>query len=187
MISANDLKPGVVFDHKNSIWKVIEYAHIKPGKGPAFVRIKIRDLKSGAVVEETSRTEAKFQDVRVEARELQYLFGDADMLTLMDTETYEQHEVLRNVFADLSKFMREGDTVKGEFNGSEIINIELPITVTLEVVETEPGLKGDTVSNTLKPATVETGAVVKVPLFVNIGERIKVDTRSGEYLERVRS
>lgn len=186
MISANDLKPGVVFEFKDGVWKVLEYAHIKPGKGPAFVRIKIKDLRTGAIVEETSRTDAKFQDVRIEGRELQYLYGDSDILTFMDTETYEQFEVSRSVFGDITKFIREGENVKGEFIGSEIINIEIPITVVLEVVETEPGVKGDTVSNTTKPATLETGAVVKVPLFVNTGERLKIDTRTGDYLERVR-
>ncbi len=186
MISANDLKPGVVFEFKDSVWKVLEYAHIKPGKGPAFVRIKIRDLRSGAIVEETSRTDAKFQDVRIEGRELQYLYGDNDLLTLMDNETYEQFEVSRAVFGDITKFIREGENVKGEFIGSEIINIELPITVVLEVVETEPGVRGDTVSNTTKPATLETGAIVKVPLFVNTGEKLKIDTRTGDYLERAK-
>jgi len=187
VISANDLKPGVVFEYKDSIWKVLEYAHIKPGKGPAFVRLKIKDMRSGAIIEETSRTDAKFQDVRVEGKELQYLFGDGDMLTLMDTVTYEQFEVVRDVFGGISKFIREGETVKGEFYGNEIINIELPITVVLEVTEAEPGIRGDTVSNTTKPATLETGAVVRVPLFVNTGEKVKIDTRSGEYLERVRN
>lgn len=187
MISANDLKPGVVFEHRNSIWKVIEYAHIKPGKGPAFVRLKIRDLKSGAIVEETARPENKYQDVRVEGRELQYLYGDSELLTLMDNETYEQYELPRQAFDDIKKFMREGDTVKGEFNGSEIINVELPITVILEVTEAEPGIKGDTVSNTLKPATLETGTIIKVPLFVNVGDKVKIDTRTGEYLERAKS
>ncbi|MEP0813155.1 MAG: elongation factor P [bacterium] len=186
MISANDLKPGVVFEHKGSIWKVVEYAHIKPGKGPAFVRVKIRDLRSGAIVEETSRTDAKFQDVRVEARELQYLFGDEHLVTFMDTETYEQFEVAKETVEDELKFIREGDKVKGEFNGQEIISIVPPIAVVLEVVETEPGVRGDTVSNTTKPATVETGAVVKVPLFVNSGDKIKIDTRTGEYLERAK-
>ena len=187
MISANDLKPGVVFEFRNSIWKVIEYAHIKPGKGPAFVRIKIRDLRTGAIVEETSRTDAKFQDVRIEARELQYLYSDSEFSTFMDTETYDQHEISQETVGDQLRFLKEGDKVKGEFYGSEIINIELPVSVVLAVVDTEPGMKGDTVSNTTKAAKVETGATVKVPLFVNMGDRIKIDTRTGEYLERAKA
>lgn len=186
MISANDLKPGVVFEHKNSIWKVLEYAHVKPGKGPAFVRLKIRDLRSGAIIEETSRTDAKFERVRVEGKSLQFLYSDEHTMTFMDTETYEQFGVEKEAHENLAKFLAEGSTVKGEFYGEEMINVELPITVVLDVIETEPGMKGDTVSNTTKPAKIETGAIIKVPLFVNTGDKVKIDTRSGDYMERVK-
>lgn len=174
---------GIIIDGK--IYTIIEFQHVKPGKGAAFVRTKVRDIKTGRVNDLTFRSGEKFEDVRIETKEMQYLYEDGSVYYLMNTETYEQLEVPAEVIGDNKVWLKENDICAVQYAGEELIGVEPPMFVELEVAETEPGFKGDTVQGGGKPATMETGAVVQVPMFVNVGDVIKIDTRDGRYITRV--
>ena len=184
VISTNQFKNGMHIDVEGTIYRIVEFQHVKPGKGGAFVRTKLKAFESGAVVDRTFRAGEKFTRIHTSVEDVQYLYDDGDAVVLMNTETYDQIHLPRSVCADEMRFVREGDTVQLlEVDGNPA-GIQLPAAVELEVTETEPGVKGDTVSNVTKAATVETGATVAVPLFVNVGDRIRVDTRDGRYIAR---
>ncbi|MBD3378946.1 MAG: elongation factor P [Candidatus Omnitrophica bacterium] len=184
MLKAVNLRPGNIITFKGSLHEVIEYQHIKPGKGPAFVRAKFRNLDSGAIFQETLRPDDSFQDAFIEQKNMQYLYRDDMGYCLMDTETYEQIHVPETVLGEKAEFLKENMEVTVKMHEGKILSVEPPIHVVLKVVQTDPGFKGDTVSGATKPATLETGKVVKVPLFVEQDTLIKVDTRTGEYVER---
>ena len=183
-LSTNDLKNGMALDLPDGLFAVVEFQHVKPGKGGAFVRTKLRNLKTKAVVERTFRADEKVEQAVIDKREMQYLYRDADFYVFMDNSSYEQRNVAASALVDAVRYLREGDSAVLELYNDEIVDVDLPAAVELEITETEPGLQGDRVSGARKPATLETGLVVQVPLFVNPGDRIKVDTRSGEYLTR---
>ena len=187
MGNTSDIRKGLTIRHNGDIYTITEFLHVKPGKGNAFVRTKIKSLSTGKVLDNTFPTSAKIEIVRVERRSYQYLYRESDSFIVMDQETYDQIPINQDQIPN-SKFLKEGDVVEVLFNTEDdsILQVELPQTVVLEVTYTEPGIKGDTATNTLKPATVETGAEVRVPLFINIGDSVKVDTASGSYMERVR-
>lgn len=187
MASTSDIKKGLCIDYNNDIYTVVEFLHVKPGKGNAFVRTKLKSLTSGKVIENTFPAGHNINDVRVERRKFQYLYNDEIGYHFMNNETFEQVAVQESMI-DAPQFMKEGLEVEILLHAMEEtpLTVELPQYVILEVTYTEPGLKGDTATNTLKPATVETGAEVKVPLFVDSGEKIKIDTASGSYVERAK-
>ncbi|MFP4058001.1 MAG: elongation factor P [Candidatus Brocadiia bacterium] len=184
MITSNDLKKGMTLVVKGTLHQVLDFQHIKPGKGPAFVRTKLRNLDTGAVLEHTFRAKEPVEQAFVEKRPLEYIYRDGTHYVLMDPETYEQMPVPSEVFGGKEQFLKENTQVLVAFHGQDIIDVQLPDSVVLEVEHTQPGVRGDTVSGATKPARLETGATVQVPLFVEEGEKIRVDTRSGEYLER---
>ena len=184
-VSTNNLKNGMCISYNDKLWVVVEFQHVKPGKGGAFVRTKLKEVKSGRVVDITFRAGEKLDDVRMETKNLQYLYSDGDAFHFMDTDSYEQFDLARDFVGDAAKWLKDSDTATVLVAGDEMIGVEAPMFVELEITETEPGFKGDTVQGGTKPATLETGAVVMVPMFVNAGERIKVDTRDGSYITRV--
>ena len=184
MISTNQFKNGMHIDVDGTVYRIVEFQHVKPGKGGAFVRTKLKALESGAVVDKTFRAGEKMPRVRTEVKDVTYLYNDGADVHLMDTETFDQLALPADSMTDELRFMRENDTIQLLFVDGSPSGIQLPAAVELAVVETEPGVKGDTVSNVTKPATLETGAVVAVPLFVNVGERIRVDTREARYISR---
>ncbi len=184
MVSAGDFRNGLTLEIEGTVYQIIEFQHVKPGKGAAFVRTKIKDIINGGVVEKTFRPTEKFPTARIDRKDMQYLYADGDLYNFMDPESYEQIAIGKDVVGDAMKFVKENEICKvNSYNGS-VFAIEPPISVELEVTETEPGFKGDTATGATKPATVETGATVMVPLFVNQGDRIKIDTRTGEYSSR---
>ena len=185
-VSTNDLKNGMTLDLDGSLFQVVEFQHVKPGKGGAFVRTKLRNVKTGAVVERTFNAGVKVGLAIVERREMQYLYGDGETFTFMDMGSYEQVPVPRDVVAGGADWLAEGSTAQVAMHQGVPIAVELPASVALTVTQTQPGVKGDTRTNALKPAVLETGAEIQVPLFVEEGERVKVDTRSGQYIERVK-
>jgi elongation factor P len=187
MGSTSDIRKGLTFRYNSDIFTITEFLHVKPGKGPAFVRTKMKSLSTGKVLDNTFPSGAKIDVVRVERRKYQYLYRDADNLVLMHTETYEQVPVEMSKIP-ASDFLKEGDFVEILFNTEDdsILTVDPPPTVVLEVTYTEPGIKGDTATNTLKPATLETGAEVRVPLFINNGDKVKIDTSNGSYMERAK-
>jgi len=184
-VSTNNLKNGMCISYDGKLWTVVEFQHVKPGKGGAFVRTKLKDVKTGRVVDITFRAGEKLDDVRMETKSMQYLYNDGDMFHFMDTDTYEQVELSRDVIGEVSVWLKENDVAQLLYAGDELIGVEPPMFVELEVTETEPGFKGDTVQGGTKPATLETGAIVQVPMFVNTGEVIRVDTRDARYITRV--
>ncbi|MDD6616766.1 MAG: elongation factor P [Lachnospiraceae bacterium] len=185
MISAGDFRNGITLDMDGNIFQIIEFQHVKPGKGAAFVRTKLKNIISGGVVEKTFRPTEKFPQARIDRVEMQYLYSDGDLYYFMNTETYDQIALNDEAIGDALKFVKENEMVKVcSYNGN-VFAVEPPLFVELEVTETEPGFKGDTATGATKPATVETGAVVYVPLFVEQGDVLKIDTRTGEYLSRV--
>ena len=185
MISAGDFKNGITLEIDGNVCQIVEFQHVKPGKGAAFVRTKYKNIITGAVLEKSFRPTEKFPAARIERVDMQYLYADGDLFNFMDVETYDQIALNEDVVGDSLKFVKENETVKVcSYNGS-VFAIEPPLFVELEITETEPGFKGDTAQSATKPATVETGAQVNVPLFVNQGDKIKIDTRTGEYLSRV--
>jgi elongation factor P len=184
MINAGELRPGNTVERGGDLLQVLEFAHIKLGRGTAVVRTKLKNLTTGAVTEETFRPEEKFGRARIERSEVQYLYRDADAFVVMDTATYDQTPLSPDQVGDGVRWLRENETLTLLTHDGRILGVELPITVELEVTETEPGFRGDTANAASKPATLETGAVVDVPLFVNQGDRVRVDTRSGRYIER---
>ena len=182
MVVAGDFKNGVTFEMDGNVLQVIEFQHVKPGKGAAFVRVKMKNVVTGAVTETSFNPTAKFEEAFVERREMQYLYNEGDLYYFMDNETYEQIPISKDTLGDDFRFVKENVKVLS-YKGS-VFAVEPPLFVELEITETEPGVKGNTATNVLKPATVETGAVVKVPIFIEQGERIQIDTRTGEYLGR---
>jgi len=186
MASTADFRPGMVIRWNNELWTIVEFQHVNPGNWRAFVRAKLKSLKSGKVIENRFRAGESIDQIRVERKTCQYLYREGADFVVMDSETYDQFNLAPEVIGDGEKFLKENTNIDILFDGSKIIAVEMPVFVVLEVTMTEPGLKGDTVSNTLKPATVETGATVMVPLFVNIGTKLKIDTRTGDYVERVK-
>ena len=184
MVAAGDFKNGITVEMDGGIWQIIEFQHVKPGKGAAFVRTKIKNVMSGAVVERTFRPTEKFPAARIDKIEMQYLYADGDMYNFMNTETYDQVSLNADMVGDTLKFVKENEMVKVLSYNGQIFSIEPPMFVELEVTETEPGFAGNTATGAQKPATVETGAQISVPLFITIGEKVKIDTRTGEYLGR---
>ncbi len=185
-VSTNDLKRGMTLDLDGTLYQIIDFQHVKPGKGGAFVRTKLRNVKTGAVVDRTFNAGVGVGLAIVERREMQFLYRDGDDLVFMDTDSYDQHQVPADVVGDAATYLTEGSTAIVATHGGTAIGVELPASVVLRVTKTDPGVKGDRVSGALKPATVETGMIVQVPLFVEEGDQVKVDTRSGEYLTRVK-
>ena len=183
MISAGDFRNGLCFEMDDQVYQVVEFQHVKPGKGAAFVRTKYKNVKTGSVVERSFNPNEKFEQAQLTRQDMQYIYSDGDLYYFMDQETYEQTPIHQDKIGDGIKFLKEEMVCKVVSYKGDIFQVELPITVILEITECEPGVKGDTANNASKYATLETGAVVKVPLFVNQGEKIKVDTRTGEYLE----
>ena len=184
-VSTNDLKNGMSLDLPEGLFTVVEFQHVKPGKGGAFVRTKLKNVRTGAVIDRTYRADEKLEQAIIDKREMQYLYREGDDWVFMDNSTYDQLHVSKTSLAGADRFLKEGDSAILQMYRDEIVGTELPAAVELTVVETEPGIQGDRVSGAKKPATVETGVTLQVPLFVNIGDRIKVDTRSGEYITRV--
>ena len=185
MISAGDFRNGVTFEEDGQVLQVVEFQHVKPGKGAAFVRTKLRNVITGAVIEKSYNPTAKVAQAFVERRDMQYLYNDGDIYYFMDGETYEQTPINKGVLGDNFKFVKENMVCKIVSYKGNVFSVEPPLFVELEVSETEPGVKGDTATNVTKPATLETGATIKVPLFINEGDVIKIDTRTSEYLQRV--
>lgn len=185
MIAAGDFRNGVTIEFEGNIYQIIEFQHVKPGKGAAFVRTKLKNIKSGGVVEKTFRPTEKCPKAHVERTEMQYLYSDGDLYNFMNNETYDQIALSADVIGDSMKFVKENETVKVMSHNGDVFAVEPPLNVELLITECEPGVKGDTATGATKPCTVETGATVYVPLFVNQGDMIKVDTRTGEYLSRV--
>lgn len=184
MISTNDMRPGQTLDIEGNLFTIIDYQHVKPGKGQAFVKTKLKNVKNGAVTEKTFRADEKVNLAVLDKREMQYLYKEDAGLVFMDNETYEQTHVPPELLGDSVQFLKDGTVCVVPVYEGTPVGAELPVTMALQIVETEPGLKGDRVSGALKGATVETGAVVQVPLFLEKGETIKVDTRSGSYISR---
>ena len=185
MVSAGDFKNGLTVEIEGNVFQILEFQHVKPGKGAAFVRTKLKNIINGGVVEKTFRPTEKFENAHIDRKEMQYLYNDGDLYYFMDTETYDQIAVNNDTVGDSLKFVKENENVKLSSYQGSVFAIEPPLNVELEITETEPGFKGDTAQGATKPATVETGAIVMVPLFVEQGDVLKIDTRSGEYLSRV--
>ena len=183
-MTTSDLKKGVVIEMDRTLLQVVDWEHIKMGRGSAQVRLKLRDLRGGHTIEKTFQAGSKFQRVRIDRRVMQYLYAEGDLHHFMNTETYEQTPIAGALIGDALKYLAENAEVDVLFNGDEPIGVELPASVELRITESEPGVKGDTASAVLKPATVESGLVVQVPLFVEPGDVIKVSTRTGAYIER---
>ena len=185
MISAGDFKNGITLEIDGNVMQILEFQHVKPGKGAAFVRTKLKNIINGGVVEKTFRPTEKFPQARIDRVEMQYLYSDGDLFHFMNMESYEQIALNDEVIGGALKFVKENETVKVcSYNGN-VFTVEPPLFVELEVTDTEPGFKGDTAQGATKPATVETGAIVYVPLFVETGDKLKIDTRTGDYLSRV--
>jgi len=185
-VSTNDLKNGMTLDLEGILFQVVEFQHVKPGKGGAFVRTKLRNMRTGAVIERTFNAGVKVGLAIVERKEMQLLYRDADTLTFMELESYEQVPVPRDILGDGAAWLADGSAAQVAMHRGIAIAVELPASVSLTVTQTQPGAKGDTRTNATKPAVLETGAEIQVPLFVEEGERVKVDTRSGQYIERVK-
>ena len=185
MISAGDFRNGITIELDNNIYQIIEFQHVKPGKGAAFVRTKLKNIKSGGVVEKTFRPTEKCPQARIDRKDMQYLYSDGDLYNFMDVETYEKIALNAETIGDSLKFVKENEMCKVCSHNGNVFAVDPPLFVELEITETEPGFKGDTATGASKPAIVETGAQVSVPLFVNQGDKIKIDTRTGEYLSRV--
>ena len=186
MVSAGDFKNGLTIEIEGNIFQILEFQHVKPGKGAAFVRTKLKNIISGGVVEKTFRPTEKFENAHIERKEMQYLYNDGDLYYFMDQETYDMVPLNKELLGDAFRFITENTVCKVLSYKGSVFGLECPNFMDLEVTETEPGLAGNTATNTLKPATVETGAEVKVPLFINIGDKITIDTRTGEYLGRAK-
>ena len=185
MISAGDFRNGVTIEVEGVVYQIIEFQHVKPGKGAAFVRTKLKDVINGGVVEKTFRPVDKYPQAHIDRKDMQYLYADGDMFNFMDTDNYEQVALNRETVGDALMFVKENEICKVCSYNGKVFSVEPPLFVELEITDTEPGFKGDTATGATKPAIVETGAKVNVPLFVEMGEKIKIDTRTGEYLSRV--
>ena len=187
MISAGDFKNGLTLEIDGNVVQIMEFQHVKPGKGAAFVRTKYRNILTGATREEAFNPNDKFPKAHIETKTMQYLYNEGDLYYFMDNETYEQIPIGKDTLGDDFRFVKENENVKVCSYKGSVFAVEAPLFVELEITETDPGFKGNTATNTLKPAVVETGATVQVPLFIEQGERIKIDTRTGEYLERCKN
>lgn len=185
MISAGDFRNGMTIEYESSVYQIIEFQHVKPGKGAAFVRTKLKDIKNGGVIEKSFRPTEKCPQARIERKDMQYLYNDGDLYYFMDGESYEQIGLNQEAIGDALKFVKDNEMVKICSHNGNVFAVEPPLFVELQITETEPGFKGDTAQGATKPAVVETGATVNVPLFVEQGDTIKIDTRTGEYLSRV--
>ncbi|MDA8070182.1 MAG: elongation factor P [Actinomycetota bacterium] len=183
-VTTNDLRNGMTLDLPEGLFSVVEFQHVKPGKGGAFVRTKLKNVRTGAVVERTFRADERVEQAIVDKREMQYLYRDGADFVFMDSSSYDQMQVSPASLGSAANYLKEGDSAVLQVYGAEIVGVDLPAAVELAVAETEPGVQGDRVSGARKPATLQTGLVVQVPLFVNPGDRIKVDTRSGDYITR---
>ena len=186
MVVAGDFKNGVTFEMDGNVFQVVEFQHVKPGKGAAFVRTKLKNVITGAVIEKTFSPTDKYENAYVERKDMQYLYNDGELYYFMDLETYEQLPLEESKLGDNFKFVKEEMLCKIISYKGNVFGVEPPMFVELEVADTEPGFKGDTATGASKPATLETGAQIKVPLFINIGDVLKIDTRTGEYLERAK-
>ncbi len=184
MISSNDFRPGVTIELDNNVWQVVDFQHVKPGKGAAFVRTKMKNLQTGAVVERSFNAGEKVPKAHVDRRRMQFLYEDSGAYHFMDNETYEQIELTKEQIGDAINFLLENMEVSIMFFQGTVIGMDLPVAVELRVVETDPGIRGDTATGGNKPAKLETGYVVKVPMFINEGDVLRVDTRTGDYIER---
>jgi elongation factor P len=184
-ITTNDLKNGITLELDGILFQVVEFQHVKPGKGGAFVRSKIRNLRTGAVIDRTFNAGVRVEQAMLDKKDMQFLYRDGDEYVFMDQETYDQQHVDPVALGDAADYMVENSVAVIAFYNGDIVTVEIPASVELNIADTEPGIQGDRVSGARKPATLETGKVIQVPLFVNIGDRVKVDTRSGEYITRV--
>ena len=184
MVSAGDFRNGVTLEIEGQVMQIMEFQHVKPGKGAAFVRTKLKNVINGGVVEKTFRPTEKFPAARIDRVDMQFLYNDGELDNFMDMNTYEQIALAKDVVGDALKFVKENEVVKVCSYNSKVFSVEPPLFVELEITDTEPGFKGDTATGATKPAIVETGAQIAVPLFVNIGDKVKIDTRSEEYLGR---
>ena len=184
MVTAGDFRNGVTFEMDGNVYSIIEFQHVKPGKGAAFVRTKIRNVISGAVTEKTFNPNDKFPTAFIERKDMEYLYNDGDLYYFMDNKTYEQTPISPSILGDNFKFVKENMVCKVLSYKGNVFGVEPPNFVELQVTQTDPGFKGDTATNATKPATLETGAEIKVPLFIDEGEMIRIDTRTGEYMER---
>ena len=187
MANTSDIKNGLCIKHNGKLFQIIEFQHVKPGKGPAFVRTKLKDIASGKIFDETFNAGVKLEFLKIEARTMQFLYEDSDSHIFMDNMTYDQINVMNNTVGNGKNYLKGGMNVDILFDGDEVLDIRLPAHVQLEVTETEPGIKGNTATGATKPATLETGYTVQVPLFIDEGAVLKIDTRSGEYIERVKT
>ena len=185
MVSAGDFRNGVTFEEDGNIFQIVEFQHVKPGKGAAFVRTKIKNIKTGAVVEKTYRPTDKYPKAHIERKDMQYSYSDGDLFYFMDQETFDMIPINASQVGDTLKFVKENETVKILSHNGEVFGIEPPNFVELEVTNTEPGFAGNSTQGATKPATLETGVTINVPLFVNIGDVLRIDTRTGTYMERV--
>lgn len=184
MVTAGDFRNGVTFELDGNVMQIIEFQHVKPGKGAAFVRTKIRNVISGAVTERTFNPTDKFENATIDRKEMVYSYSDGDIYYFMDQESFEMEPVNKDILGDNFKFVKENDICKVMSYKGKVFGVEPPMFVTLEITDTEPGVRGDTATNVTKNATLETGAVIRVPMFINNGELVRIDTRTGEYLER---
>ena len=184
MVSAGDFKNGITIEWDGGVWQIVEFQHVKPGKGAAFVRTKLKNIVSGGVVETSFRPTERFENAIIDRKDMQYLYADDDMFYFMDMETYDQIGLNSDKVGDALRFVKENETVKVCSHKGNVFSVEPPLFVELEITDTEPGFKGNTATGATKPAIVETGAQIAVPLFVNLGDRVKIDTRTGEYLSR---
>ena len=184
MLTAGDLRKGITFEYDGQVYIVIDFLHVKPGKGAAFVRTKLRNVIAGGVIERTFNPSEKFQEAVIERKEMEYLYNDESLYYFMDLETYEQIPLNYEKVEDAIKYLKENMNAIIKFYRGEAFSVEAPNFVELKVIETDPGFQGNTATNTLKPAKIETGTVIQVPLFINEGDKIRIDTRTGEYMER---
>lgn len=183
-LSINEIKSGLTILVDGQAYQVIEFQHVKPGKGAAFVRVKLKNLKNASIQERTFRGDEKIEEAFINERKLQYLYASGDIYNFMDQDNYEEIAISQDILGDKAKFLKDNLEVVAYYYKNEVLNISLPNFIQFEIVHTEPGIKGDTAKSGGKPAKIETGAIIQVPLFINIGDKIKVDTRSGEYVER---
>lgn len=184
VILAGDFKNGVTLEYEGGIWTIIEFQHVKPGKGSPFVRSKLKNIKTGGIIETSFRPTEKFDRAHIERKDMEYLYNDGELFYFMDPDTYDQIALGEDQLGDALKFVKENEKVKIMSHNGSVFGVEPPLFVELEITHTEPGARGDTATNVTKPAVVETGAEIAVPLFINIGDKIKIDTRTSEYLGR---
>lgn len=185
MASTADFRNGMVLEIERTLFYLVEFQHVKPGKGGAFVRTKLKNVKTGAVIDRTYRSGESITEIRLERRKMQYLYNDGSVFNFMDTQTFEQMELPEGMVHDIKLYIKENSEVQVLMNGETVVGVEIPLFVELAVIQTDPGFKGDTASSATKPANLETGLIVQVPLFINEGNILKIDTRTGKYLERV--